>query len=77
MGLKSKTMNGWAFWAITKPARPMRDTLESLERIWERYRQHAAAAAQTASNEERPRLQSVLHQHASTLLQLAAAGPIA
>ena len=77
MGLKSKTMNGWSFWGLTKPARPLRDTLESLERAWERYRQHAAAAAQTASTEERPRLQSALHQHASALLELAAVGPIA
>jgi hypothetical protein len=77
MGLKSKTMNGWSFWGLTKPARPLRDTLESLERAWERYRQHAAAAAQTASTEERSRLQSALHQHASALLELAAAGPIA
>jgi hypothetical protein len=77
MGLKSKTMNGWSFWGLTKPARPMRDTLESLERAWERYRQHAAAAAQAASTEERPRLQSALHQHASALLELAAVGPIA
>ena len=55
----------------------MRDSLESLERAWERYRQHATAAAQAASTEERPRLQSALHQHASALLELAAAGPIA
>jgi hypothetical protein len=77
MGLKSKTMNGWSFWGLTKPARPIRDALESLERAWERYRQHAAAAAQTASTEERSRLQSTLHQHASALLELAATGPIA
>ena len=70
-------MNGWSFWGLTKPARPLRDTLESLERTWERYRQHAAAAAQAATTEERPKVQSALHQHASALLKLAAAGPIA
>ena len=72
MGLKSKTMNGWSFWGLTKPARPMRNALESLERAWERYRQHAeiVAAQSGTGDEERAQIRQAIEKHAETLAGL-------
>ena len=69
MGLKSKTQNGHTFWGVAKPARPVRDTLESLERAWERYRQHAETiAAHSGVDEgERTRVRQAIEKHAETL----------
>ena len=74
MGLKSKTQNGHTFWGVAKPTRPVRDTLESLERAWERYREHAEAiAAQNSTNkEERGRVGQAIEKHAETLAGLRA-----
>jgi hypothetical protein len=72
MGLKSKTQNGHTFWGVAKPARPVRDTLESLERAWDRYCQHAetVAAQSGASEEERVRVRRAIEKHAETLAGL-------
>jgi hypothetical protein len=74
MGLKSKTQNGHTFWGVAKPTRPVRDTLESLERAWERYREHAeAAAAQKGANEEeRTRVRQAIEKHTEMLAGLRA-----
>jgi hypothetical protein len=74
MGLKSKTQNGHTFWGVAKPARPVRDTFESLERAWERYREHAeAVAAQNSANkEERGQVRQAIEKHAETLAGLRA-----
>jgi hypothetical protein len=74
MGLKSKTQNGHTFWGVAKPARPVRDTLESLERAWERYRERAEAAAvqSGADDGERARVRQAIEKHTEMLSGLRA-----
>ena len=74
MGLKSKTQNGHTFWGVAKPARPAKNVLESLERAWERYREHAEAIAaqNSTTKEERGRVGQAIEKHAETLVDLRA-----
>jgi hypothetical protein len=74
MGLKSKTQNGHTFWGVAKPARLVRDTLESLERAWERYRHHAETIVMQggADEGERTRVRQAIEKHAEMLAGLRA-----
>ena len=71
MGLTSKTQDGFAFWQLKKLARPSKDAIATLEQAWERYREHAAAAAKDATGDARAKIHAVLDKHAMALVGLA------
>ncbi len=52
LGLKNKTQNGYIFWGLAKPPRPVGDPVEALERAWERYRERAEAVAKEKLEED-------------------------
>ncbi|HEX2569777.1 MAG TPA: DUF2924 domain-containing protein [Polyangia bacterium] len=74
MGLKSKTQNGHTFWGVAKPARPAKSLLEVLERVWERYREHAEiiAAQSGADDGQRARVRQAIEKHVEILAGLRA-----
>ena len=53
LGLTIRTQNGFVFWGLSKPPRPLADPLAALDRAWQRYRERAAAATKAACDEER------------------------
>jgi len=71
LGHTSTTQNGFLFWQVakpTRPERPARSSLGSLERAWERYRERAQQAAQS---DARAQAQQVLHGHLNALFAIA------
>lgn len=72
LGLASKTQDGYAFFGLKKGAlrAAKKDAVGSLEKVWERYRERVAVAAQIADDGERARVREAVHQHATALLAL-------
>ena len=70
IGLTSPTMNGFAFWGLSKQRRPPKDQIEALERAWERYRERADKTIKMVSGGERAVLGESLRQHLGTLTAL-------
>ena len=53
LGLHNKTQNGWTFWGLTKPPRPSKDPVETLERGWARYQGALTALKDGVTDENR------------------------
>ena len=52
LGLATKTLNGWAWWGIAKPARATttkKSAADALAQLFDRYREKATAAIAGAS----------------------------
>lgn len=72
LGLNAKTMNGFTFWGLVKPARPTADPLTALERAWERYAAKVESALEgtKATGEGRDPVLTALQRHARVLRNL-------
>jgi hypothetical protein len=70
LGLSNKTQNGFAFWGITKPARPDKDVLKSLAFAWKRYHERADEALKGAKDDASGKVQEAINAHAKSLIEL-------
>lgn len=74
LGLTSKTVNGWLFWALRKPAArtgtATRDPLAALNKAWANYLERARTAHQTATGATREQLNEALAHHVGELVSL-------
>lgn len=71
LGLKNKTQNGYVFWGLIKPARPVGDPLVALERAWERYRSRVETLVSGVTEENRSNVAAALGKHAQLIAKLA------
>ncbi len=52
LGLKNKTQNGFTFWGLSKPPRPPSNSVEALQRAWERYHGNVSAVIKDGVTDE-------------------------
>ena len=67
LGLANRTQNGFSFFGLTKPARPPKDPLQALERVWERYQGQVATIAKSATDESRRQIAAAIGSHAKAI----------
>ena len=71
LGLNNKTQNGFTFWGLSKPPRPSRDPLETLDRAWTRYHGNVEVLLQARITlENRAKVVATLKKHAQTIESL-------
>lgn len=70
LGIEGKSFNGYVWWGLSKPPRPVADPVEALGRAWERYRERAKSVIGGAKEEDRVRVRDVLGEHAQALKDL-------
>lgn len=78
LGLKTKTLNGWAWWGLADEPRPARAPkakhldLSPIDKGWARFWKHAQTALAEVSDDQYPMLLANLSDKAYTLTQLMA-----
>ncbi len=60
LGLGGVAQNGFVFFGLQKPPRPVTDPVEALTAAWERFHERAKKLVDAASNEERVKLVATL-----------------
>ncbi len=74
LGLTNKTQNGFVFWGITKPPRPVGDPVAALAKAWERYHGRAALLIEKGvTDENREAVRTTIEKHVGMLGELAGA----
>lgn len=67
LGIEGKSFNGYVWWGLSKPLRPVADLVEALGRAWERYRERATSVVGSVKEEERERVRELLDEHAEAI----------
>lgn len=74
LGTPMRSVNGFAWWGIVKPARRTGDPLAALDRAWERYRGNAAFLVEKGvTDDNRDAVRAAIEKHAATIAELAEA----
>jgi len=71
LGLRNKSENGYVFWGLVKPGRPVSDPVAAFERAWGRYLERAEALVRTGvSEEDRTKVATAIAEQAATIAKL-------
>jgi hypothetical protein len=69
-GKQSRTMNGWAYWGLTKPVRSTSSPLAAIDRAFERYHAQVTKRLESETSDDREVALAALLRHARVLQNL-------